>query len=128
MRLDKWAVTAQETLQAAIGIASDAQAGALEPIHLLSALLESPEHNIKAILERVGADPAPIAMQVDDAVKRAPKVSGQGQMGMSNDALMVLNAAEKTSEQMGDSYVTSEHILCALAEACSYRAVQARRG
>ena len=41
MRLEKMAVTAQEALQAAIGVASDAQAGSVEPVHLLKALLDS---------------------------------------------------------------------------------------
>ena len=56
MRFDKWAVTAQEALQAAIGIATDANAGQVEPIHLLKALLSSGERNLRAIIERVGAD------------------------------------------------------------------------
>ena len=41
MRLDKWAVTAQEALQAALGIAADADAGQVQPVHLLKALLSS---------------------------------------------------------------------------------------
>ena len=49
MRFDKWAVTAQEALQAAIGIATDANAGQVEPIHLLKALLSSGERNLRAI-------------------------------------------------------------------------------
>ena len=57
MNINKWAVTAQEALQSAMGVAVDAQAGALEPIHLLKALLDSGERNITAIIERVGADP-----------------------------------------------------------------------
>ena len=57
MRIDKWAVTAQEALQASMGIAADAQAGSIEPIHLLKALLSGGERNIRAIIERVGADP-----------------------------------------------------------------------
>ena len=56
MRFDKWAVTAQEALQAAIGIATDANAGRVEPIHLLKALLSSGERNLRAIIERVMTD------------------------------------------------------------------------
>ena len=58
MRLDKWAVTAQEALQSAVGIATDASAGQVQPVHLLKALLGSGERNLNAIIERVGADPA----------------------------------------------------------------------
>lgn len=75
MRFDKWAVTAQEALQAAIGIATDANAGQVEPIHLLKALLSSGERNLRAIIERVGADPAAVESQVDDAIARAPQVT-----------------------------------------------------
>ena len=117
MRLDKWAVTAQEALQAAVGIATDANAGQLMPVHVLKALLSSGEHNLRAIIERVGADPASIEAQVDDAVARQPRVSGDtAQMGMADATVRVGNAAEKLATKMGDSYVTSEHLLCALAD------------
>ena len=55
MRIDKWAVTAQEALQSAVGIATDAEAGQVDPVHLLKALLSSGEQNIKAIVERASA-------------------------------------------------------------------------
>ena len=117
MRFDKWAVTAQEALQAAIGIATDANAGQVEPIHLLKALLSSGERNLRAIIERVGADPAAVESQVDDAVARAPQVTGtNAQMGVGNDLVRVGDAAEKLAAKLGDSYVTSEHLLCALAD------------
>ena len=117
MRLDKWAVTAQEALQAAVGIATDANAGQLMPVHVLKALLSSGEHNLRAIIERVGADPATIEVQVDDAIARQPQVSGDtAQMGMADATVRVGNAAEKLAAKMGDSYVTSEHLLCALAD------------
>ena len=118
MRIDKWAVTAQEALQASIGIATDASAGQLMPIHLLKALLSSGEHNLRAIIERVGADPAGIESQVDQAIARQPRVTGDAsQMGMGDALVRVTNAAEKLATKMGDSYVTTEHLLCALADA-----------
>ncbi|MGN0055463.1 MAG: ATP-dependent chaperone ClpB [Atopobiaceae bacterium] len=117
MNINKWAVTAQEALQSALGVASDADASMVEPIHLLKALLASGERNISAIIERVGADPKAIEAEVDSAIAHAPKVSGSDtQMGMSTDFLKVANAAEKLAAKMGDSYVTSEHLLCALAD------------
>ena len=117
MRFDKWAVTAQEALQAAIGIATDANAGQVEPIHLLKALLSSGERNLRAIIERVGADPAAVESQVDDAVARAPQVTGDAsQMGVGQALVRVGDAAEKLAAKLGDSYVTSEHLLCALAD------------
>ncbi len=117
MRFDKWAVTAQEALQAAIGIATDANAGQVEPVHLLKALLSSGERNLRAIIERVGADPAAVESQVDDAIARAPQVTGDAsQMGVGQALVRVGDAAEKLATKFGDSYVTSEHLLCALAD------------
>ena len=117
MRFDKWAVTAQEALQAAIGIATDANAGQVEPIHLLKALLSSGERNLRAIIERVGADPAAVESQADDAIARAPQVTGDAsQMGVGQALVRVGDAAEKLAAKLGDSYVTSEHLLCALAD------------
>ena len=117
MRFDKWAVTAQEALQAAIGIATDANAGQVEPIHLLKALLSSGERNLRAIIERVGADPAAVESQVDDAIACAPQVTGDAsQMGVGQALVRVGDAAEKLATKLGDSYVTSEHLLCALAD------------
>ncbi len=114
MRLDKWAVTAQEALQAALGIAGDAEASEVAPTHLLKALLDSNERNLRSILEKIGADPDTIAMQVDQVISKAPKVSG-AQIGIGNDLLKVINEAEKLATKLGDSYVTSEHLLTALA-------------
>ena len=114
MRLDKWAVTAQEALQAALGIAGDVEASEVAPTHLLKALLDSNERNLRSILEKIGADPDTIATQVDHAISKAPKVSG-AQIGIGNDLLKVINEAEKLATKLGDSYVTSEHLLTALA-------------
>lgn len=114
MRLDKWAVTAQEALQAALGIATDVEASEVAPTHLLKALLDSNERNLRSILEKIGADPDTIATQVDQAISKAPKVSG-AQIGIGNDLLKVINEAEKLATKLGDSYVTSEHLLTALA-------------
>ena len=117
MRIDKWAVTAQEALQSAVGIATDADAGQLEPIHLLKALLSSGEQNLRAIIERVGANPDVIQTKVDDAIVGMPKVSGSnGQMGASTSFVRVADSAEKLASKLGDAYVTSEHLLCALAD------------
>lgn len=115
MRIDKWAVTAQEALQGALGIAGDAEAAEIAPLHLLKALLDSNERNLRSILEKVGADVEAIEAQVDDAIGRAPHVSGGAQIGLGNDLIKVTNEAEKLATKLGDSYVTSEHLLTALA-------------
>lgn len=116
MRIDKLAMTSKEALQAAIGIAGDANAGAVEPIHLLSALLTSGERNISVIIERIGADPKQLARVTQQAVDGAPKVSGEAQIGLSNELTRVLNKAEKFASKMEDNFVVTEHLLMALAE------------
>ena len=117
MRIDKLAMTSKQALQTAIGIAEDAHAGAVEPIHLLSALLTSGERNISVIIERIGADPKQLAQATQQAIDNAPKVSGDGQqIGLSNDLTRVLDRAEKKAAKMEDSFVVTEHLLMALAE------------
>ena len=121
--LQKLALTAQEALQNALSIASDAQAAQAEPIHLLKALLTSGENNLSAIIKRIGADSGSILNNVNAEIERAPKVSSSsgGMMAMmagapSIELLNVLDAAVKTAEKLGDSYATSEHLLIALAQ------------
>ena len=87
MRLDKLALTAQQALQQAIIIASDAEASSVEPIHLLKALTEAGENNLNAIIKRIGADPAQIKASVDAEVAKMPKVSGQMQVIPSQDLM-----------------------------------------
>ena len=106
MRIDKLAMTSREALQTAMSTAADAQAGSVEPIHLLSALLGAGERNISVIIERIGADPAQLARSTQDAIDHAPKVSGEGQqMGLSNELVRVIEKAEKKATKMGDSFV-----------------------
>ena len=115
MRIDKLATTSREALQNAIGIASDAQAGAVEPIHLLQALLTGGERNISVIIERIGADPKQLVAAAKQAIDRAPKVDG-AQQQMSTDLTRVFDRAEKKASKMEDSFVVTEHLLMSLAE------------
>ncbi len=118
MRLDKLALTAQEAFQNAMGVASDAEAAVIEPIHLLKALLDASENNIAAIIKRIGADPATLSQNVDEEIGKMAKASG-GAMPMAipgNDLLRVIDNAVKTAEKLGDTYATSEHLLIALSE------------
>lgn len=115
MRIDKLAMTSREALQNAIGIASDAQAASVEPIHLLAALLTSGERNISVIIERIGADPKQLASATQQAIDRAPKVEG-AQQQLGSDLTRVLERAEKKASKMDDNFVVTEHLLMALAE------------
>lgn len=116
MRLDKLAVTAQEAMQQAMSIATEAECSTVEPIHMLSALLSSSENNLKAILKRIGADAGQLQINTGMEIKKSPKVSGIA-MSMPGDRfLRVINEAVKIAESLGDSYATSEHLLVALSE------------
>ena len=118
MRLDKLAVTSAEALQNAVSIAADNQAAAVEPEHLLKALLDSKEGNLTAIIERIGADPASIDAAITREIENAPKVQGSNvQPGAVGQRLAtVVDGAVKAAEKMGDSYATTEHLLIALSE------------
>ena len=117
MRLDKLAVTSQEAVVVALGIASEYQAAAAEPEHLLKALLESKEHNLSSIIERIGADPAAIEKIITEKLESAPKVAGATiQAVPSNRFVSVLDNAVKAAEKMGDSFATTEHLLIALSD------------
>ena len=117
--LQKLALTAQETLQETMSIASDAQSAQAEPIHMLKALLTRDENNITAIIKRIGADSSSLLANVDAEISRMPKQTGSvmGMQGVPGQALMnVLDNAVKAAERLGDSYATTEHLLIALSE------------
>ena len=119
MRLDKLAVTSQQAVVIAMGIASDHEAGATEPEHLLMALLESKEGNLSAIIERIGADSAAIEKQVAEKVEAAPKVSSGLAMAQpipSNRFVKVIDEAVKAAGKLGDNFATTEHLLIALSD------------
>ena len=116
MRLDKLSASATEAFQAAMGVAGDAQASVIEPIHLLKAILDSSDNNLKAILKRIGADPAVLKRTVDSTIAGKPKMSGGLPItAPGNDLIRIMDQAEKVADKMGDSYTTTEHLLIALA-------------
>ena len=118
MRLDKLAVTAQEAVQGALGVAGDADAATMEPIHLLKALIDADENNIAAIIKRIGADPVWLAQNIEDAIAKMPKQSGSSMpiAAPSPAFIKTIDNAVKVAEKLGDSYATSEHMLIALSE------------
>ncbi len=117
IRLDKLTVKAQEALQAAYGIAADAGQQMIEPEHLLAALLEQEEGIVGPVLRKVGADPAPIAVEVAEAIASLPKVSGAGlQVGVGPRLNTVLEQAFRAAEKRKDAYVSTEHVLIGMAD------------
>ena len=119
MWIEKLAVTAQEAFKSAMDIASKHEAATTEPLHLLAAILSADENNLKAIITRIGADPAMLKRRVDAEVEHQPKVSGQTFMGMvapSREFDSLMNNAEKIAGKLDDNYITTEHLLIALSE------------
>ena len=116
--MNKLAVTAQEAVQNAMGVASDVDATMIEPIHLLKALIDADENNISAIIKRIGADPVWLAQNIEDEIAKMPKATGNAMpMAVPSQAfLKVIDQAVKIAERLGDSYATSEHMLIALSE------------
>jgi len=114
MRLDKLTIKAQEALEAAQGVADEASAAGVEPEHLLKALLDQADGIVRPIVGKVGANPSELDAAVSETIAVAPKVSG-AVLGVGPRLNTVLNDAFKAAEKMKDAYVSTEHLLLALA-------------
>ena len=115
MRLDKLTIKAQEALSEAVSQASARGHGSVEPAHLLRALLTQADGVAVPILQKLGIDVGTLARSVDEALERAPRVSGGGQPRSSNALERVLQAAAREAQGLEDEYIASEHLLLAIA-------------
>jgi len=107
-----------EALSEAVRRAASAGHPAVEPVHLLLALLAQPEGTTTPLLEAVGADPAAVRARATDLERRLPRASGStvAAPALSRQSLAVLNAAADRAWAMGDAYVSTEHLLVGVAE------------
>ncbi len=117
IRWDKFTVKSQEAVQAANGVAADNGNPELLPLHLLSALLADREGVILPVLEKLGVPTAQMAAKAKESLAKLPKVQGGGQPAMGQALQRVLDQASKEAENFHDDYVSTEHLLLALAEA-----------
>jgi len=119
IRWDKFTIKAQEAIQAANDLASQHGNPELLPVHLLAALLEDREGIVGPVLERIGADGQAILAAARAQVERLPKVSGGGatQASLSAAVSRVLDQAFKEADNFKDEYVSTEHLLLAIAQA-----------
>lgn len=115
MRFDRFTIRGQEAVQEAIGVAEKNQNQQVEPEHLLASLLEQKEGTVKPILGKIGANANTILTDVTAAIARFPKVSG-GQQYFSTRFNTITQNAQKEAEAMQDEYVSTEHLLLAIAE------------
>lgn len=108
---------AQEAVSSAVQMASAAGNPQVEPLHLLEALLEQPEGIALSLLASAGAQRSHIGAQVRTALVALPASTGPsvGQAQTSRAFLNVISDAQKRAEAAGDSYVSTEHLLIALA-------------
>ncbi|HEV7212336.1 MAG TPA: Clp protease N-terminal domain-containing protein, partial [Blastococcus sp.] len=113
----KLTTRSQEAVTAAQRLAVSRGQAALEPLHLLAALLEQTDGIAGPLLTAVGADPADVRAKTDAALRRMPSVSGATvpAPAPSRELLRVLNAAAEQAGALGDEYVSTEHLLVGLA-------------
>ncbi len=114
--MDQFTTKANEALQNAQMSAQTmghAQVGAL---HLLHVLLSESGSVARSLMQRIGADPARVAQITESELKRQPTVSGAGSVSMGRDLGEVIGKAKQEATSMQDQYVSTEHLLLALAE------------
>jgi ATP-dependent Clp protease ATP-binding subunit ClpB len=116
MRFDKFTTLAQEAVSAAQNLAAGATNPEITPLHLLSALVSEKGSNATTILQKAGVDAARVASVVDAEMRRLPKVRGATTGNASRELMEVLNTAERDAQRMKDAYVSTEHLLIALAD------------
>ena len=116
MNFNNYTIKAQEIVQKAIEIARRNQNQALEPAHLLKALLAEGEGVVKYIFQKLDIAPAMIERPLEEELNRLPKVSG-GDPYLSGDAAKVLDKANDYAQKNGDQYVTVEALLMGLFKA-----------
>ena len=111
---DRLTVRAAESLQAAAELARRQGNPAVEDLHLLAALLDQEEGIIDPILRKAGADPVAVAGGVRSGLERLPTQSGAAPAA-SRELVRVLDEADAEARSLGDQYVSTEHLLVALA-------------
>src|SRR3954468_4260191 len=118
MQPDRFTVRSQEAVAAAQRLASEGSNPEVGPPHLLLALLDQDEGVVVPVLQRLGVDAQDARAQVQDAIDKLPKLSGNTvpDVRPSSEFVWVLQQAEKESTGLGDEYISTEHILLALAE------------
>ncbi|MDO8307445.1 MAG: ATP-dependent chaperone ClpB [Actinomycetota bacterium] len=108
----------QDALGAAVRMASAQGNPQVEPLHLLDSLLQQGEGIATALLDAVGADVPALTGQARSALGALPSASGSSVAApqLSQASFRVLNTAETFAKERGDEYVSTEHLLIALAQ------------
>jgi ATPases with chaperone activity, ATP-binding subunit len=117
MNLNQFTQKSQEAIFRAQQIAQDYYHQAIEPIHLLFALITQEEGIVPALVTRIAGSTLALREELKKELERRPKVQGATvEVGLSQAAVDVLTAAERYAKGMQDDYVSTEHILLALTD------------
>lgn len=117
MRNDQFTIKAQEALQSAQTMASEAQNPELGVEHLLLSLINQPDGIVTPILQKLGTDINRITSLLEKIIQKSPKVQGEGsELRISSALQSVLETALKEATSLKDEYVSTEHLLIACAE------------
>ncbi|MEM9858193.1 MAG: ATP-dependent chaperone ClpB [Bacteroidota bacterium] len=113
MNFDKYTIKSQQVLQKAADIASALSQQAIEPGHLLKALLVTDENVISFLVKKLSINLTLLSSKLEEILAEYPKVSGQKPY-LSNEAASALQHAEKQLSQFNDEFIAIEHILLGL--------------
>ncbi|MDK2981787.1 MAG: ATP-dependent Clp protease ATP-binding subunit ClpB [Chloroflexota bacterium] len=117
MDINKFTQKAQEAIYQSQQLARDYGHQTIEPAHLLQALLQQPEGVVPAVITKVAGNTQALLQDVKKELESRPKVSGwSGEVGFSQSAAQVLEAAERFAKGMQDEFTSTEHILLGLLE------------
>ncbi len=116
MNLNKFTEKAQEAVLSAQRLAEEYSHSEIRPSHLLLALLQQEGGVVPQIVRNLGASPDTLAQLVQTELQNEAKVYGGSQPGLSRALTNLVRDAEKTAERMKDEYVSTEHLLLALAD------------
>lgn len=114
MTFDKFTIKAQEAVQAAVNTAQRNGQQTIEPVHLLSGIIEKAPDVTNYIFQKLGINGGQISMLLQQELQHLPRVQGGGQPYLSNDTNQILINAEDTAKKMGDEFVSVEPILLAI--------------
>ena len=115
-RLDKLTIKAQEAVQQAQEIAADAGNPQIDPLHLLAGLLAESDGVVRPLLDKIGVNRPQLEKIVKAELGHFPKVSGGATPAPSQALMQVLEAAQREADTMKDDFVSTEHLLLALAK------------
>ncbi len=130
MRMDKLTNTFQAALADAQSLALGQDHAVIEPAHVLVAMIDQKDSNIRAILTKAGVNPSALRNTLDAALSRLPQVEGTGgDIHVSNELNRLLNLCDKLAQKRKDAYISSElFLLAALEETGSFSELLKKSG